>query len=162
MVRMLGRLGPRAIVAAVGGAVALAALLFATLFEVRSPTSLGAVFATLLAGDTSLSGLDVLDLVRKDDGLTRDPVAVGLAVGAAAALLVLLVASRPALARLVALAGLAGVGAAAILPRLADPNGRRLLSAFVASADPGVGFYGALGGLALVVVGASRGGGRTG
>ncbi len=147
---------PSAVGVALGAAVAIAALLFAPLFAVREPSSLRDLGATLVAamlGVKEVTGLKLLDLARGLDGGMRDPVFVAWAVAIGAAGLALVTSARPRVARLLAVIGLGGVAATAIVPRVVGDGSVSTLGQLVRVADPAVGFYVALAGFALVIVG---------
>jgi|GEM_PF-3341554 len=141
---------------ALGAVVAIAALLFPPLFAVREASSLRDLAAGIVAamlGVTEVTGLRLLDLARALDGGTRDPVFVAWAVAVGAAVLALVTCARPRVARLLAVVGLAGVAAMALVPRVVGDGNVSTLGQLVRVADPAVGFYVALAGFALVVLG---------
>lgn len=146
--------------AALGGAAAAVALLFPPLLVVREPANLRDLVASMAAamlGVTQVHGLKLLDLARDLDGGTRDPVFVAWAVAAGAAALALLACARPRLSRLVAVAGLAALAALVLVPRVVGDDRISTLGHLVRAADVGTGFYVAIAGFALVVLGGALG-----
>lgn len=153
---------PGTTVRALGAGVAVAALLFPPMFVIREGASLRdllAAMAAALLGVTEVSGLKLLDLARHLDQGTRDPVFIGWVVATAAAVLALGTASRPRWSRGCAVVGLAGAAAMAIVPRVVAADDVSVLGQVVRASDPALGFYGALAGLTLVVLGGATGGG---
>lgn len=146
--------------AALGAAAAVVALLFPPLLVVREPANLRDLVASMAAamlGVTQVNGLKLLDLARDLDGGTRDAVFIAWAVAAGAAGLALLACARPRLSRLLSVAGLAALAALTIVPRVVGDDRISTLGHLVRAADVSTGFYVAIAGFALVVVGGALG-----
>jgi hypothetical protein len=147
--------------AALGAAAAAVALLFPPLLVVREPANLRDLVASLAAallGVREVSGLKLLDLARDLDGGVRDPVFVAWAVAAGAAGLALVACARPRLARWSAVVGVAAVAAIVVAPQVVADDRVGALGHLVRAADVATGFYVALAGFALVVLGGVLGG----